>query len=149
MKTLKQQISELTDRELLERVAVRTKEAADNSKWTKNYIIITSIITVVVWLLSINTSNGQSLDSLKSEILKLRTEQQNIQVNLTRHHKQFLKGVSVSILGVAAIGFNQASGNKISDKRLFNWIGAAVLLTGATISIDAHKWIKRAGVPQL
>jgi hypothetical protein len=45
-------IDELTDRELIEKIAIRTKEAADAAKWTKSYIIATSIIALIIFLVS-------------------------------------------------------------------------------------------------
>lgn len=47
------QISEYTDRELIERIAMRTAEGAEAAKWTKNYIIITSIIAVVLYIIAL------------------------------------------------------------------------------------------------
>ncbi|HZX74668.1 MAG TPA: hypothetical protein VFE57_09620 [Cyclobacteriaceae bacterium] len=45
--TNRSSVSDYTDRELIEMAASKAKEAADNSKWVKNYIIIVSIAAFV------------------------------------------------------------------------------------------------------
>jgi hypothetical protein len=48
-------ITELTDREIIEKTLFNTRMAAESSKWVKQYIIVGSIIAVILFIISIAT----------------------------------------------------------------------------------------------
>lgn len=46
-------ISEYTDREILERIAVNSKAAADNSSFVKTVVVISIILSIISLILSL------------------------------------------------------------------------------------------------
>lgn len=52
MENKSKQMSDYSDRELLEKIVTRSKEAADAAKWVKSYIVVSSIIALVLFILS-------------------------------------------------------------------------------------------------
>lgn len=53
MKTDKK-VTELSDREILERILHNSRMAASSASWVKNYIVITSIVALVLWIVSMS-----------------------------------------------------------------------------------------------
>lgn len=55
-------ISEHSDRELLEKIALNAKEANDKAGWIKGYIIITSIIGLLLLLMTLLSGCAEDPD---------------------------------------------------------------------------------------
>lgn len=103
---------------------------------------------ILVLLLSPFVGYSQSIDSLKSEILKLRTRQDHVNVLLEKGHSQFKSGRGYMIGGAL---FGVAGGllveGDLSFKKGWPWLlvfGGAVSATGIVIQINSHKWNRRA-----
>lgn len=43
----------MTDRELLEKAAINSKVASDAAQWTKNYLVASSVIALILFIISI------------------------------------------------------------------------------------------------
>lgn len=45
------QPSEYTDREVMERIAIYSKQTAENTKFVKNYIIVITVLSILLGLI--------------------------------------------------------------------------------------------------
>ncbi|MDN5212251.1 hypothetical protein QQ020_09330 [Fulvivirgaceae bacterium BMA12] len=89
-------------------------------------------------------------DSLKNEIIKLRTDVNQIQLNLGKSHKQFKKGMILATIGYSVtIAGGLMLGRKNDD------LGKALLVTGGAagmggtfILLDSFKFLGLAAGKQ-
>lgn len=96
-----------------------------------------------------------SLDSLKAAVKQLQVSNNNIQLNLAAHQKQFstgtfliIGGVATSIAGVILYDRQSTTPDGDGNDKKYPWfvyVGSAVTSIGVAIQIDSHKYIGRAG----
>ncbi len=89
----------------------------------------------------------KDVDELKKEILLLRADVDNIQVNLTQSEKKFKRGIAVATLGysmVIAGGLMLGRENDDLGKGLLI-AGGVTGITGTIMMVDAFKYLGRAG----
>ena len=103
-------------------------------------------------LASAQVQTIQPLDStgLTREILALRHEVENIQLNLGKSENQFKRGILVATLGYSVtIAGGLMLGRKYDDlgKSLLV-AGGAAGITGTFLMVDAFKFLGRASRPQ-
>lgn len=87
-----------------------------------------------------------NLDSLKKEILLLRADVDNIQINLATSQNKFKRGIAVATLGYAVtiaggliLGQNEDLGKTLLVT------GGVTGITGTFLMVDAFKYLGRAG----
>lgn len=105
-----------------------------------------TFLTILSVLAFIN-SYSQDLDSLKQKILAMELNQEHIQLNLTKSHKEFGYGAIVTLAGaiMSAVYVHGRSQDAGYEKPVLLYAGAGVSLVGACIMVDSHKYIGRAG----
>lgn len=104
-------------------------------------------LTFSLFIIACSGSHAQSLDSLKQRILKLEINQQQIQLNLRKSHKEFGSGALIMLAGavmsaVYAHGRAQDAGY---EKPVILYAGMGLVFVGGAIMVDSHKYIGRAG----
>lgn len=98
---------------------------------------------------------AQSLDSLRAAVKQLQVSNNNIQLNLAAHQKQFstgtfliIGGVATSIAGFILYDRQSTTPDGDGNDRKYPWfvyVGSVVTSVGVAIQIDSHKYIGRAG----
>ena len=95
-------------------------------------------------------ANGQERtqaddDSLKNEILKLRTDVDQIQLNLDVSQKKFQKGILVATIGYSVtIAGGLMLGRKYDDAgKVLLVTGGITGITGTFMMVDAFKYLNR------
>ena len=85
-------------------------------------------------------------DSLKNEIIKLRTDVQQIQLNLGKSHRQFKKGMILATLGYSVtIAGGLMLGRENDDLgQVLLYTGGAVGLGGTFVLLDSFKFLGKA-----
>ena len=85
-------------------------------------------------------------DSLKNEILKLKTDVAQVQLNLGKSHGQFKKGILLATLGYSVtIAGGLMLGRDNDDLgQVLLYTGGAVGLGGTFILLDSFKFLGRA-----
>jgi len=113
----------------------------------KKYFLI---IVALVFNFSAQAQSTQSLDidSLKSEIFQMKSDVQQIQLNLNQAKKRFNTGIivatvgySVTIAGGLILGENADLGNTLL------WTGGAIGVGGTFLLMQGFKFIGKAGKP--
>lgn len=146
-------VSDLTDREILERTLNNSRTAASDASWVKRYIVVTSIVALILWIIGLTScANAQSLDSLSSRILALEVENERIKGELWRSHEKFRLGAIIAGTGLALAGFeaityeSDVDGDNIDVRTpIFAYIGGGLMLLGSVIMVDSHRHIGLAG----
>lgn len=64
---------------------------------------------------------------------------------LSRFHTQYTTGMSITLIGGALTATSFFLESDQSVQRAFGIGGAVIMLVGIATSMDAHKWINRAG----
>ncbi len=82
-------------------------------------------------------------DSLKNEIIKLRTDVDQIQLNLGKSHKQFKKGMILATIGYSVtIAGGLMLGRKNDDLgKALLYTGGAAGLGGTFMLLDSFKFL--------
>ena len=90
------------------------------------------------------------VDSLKKEILQLKTEVRTIQLNLVQGEKKFKRGIIVATIGYSVtIAGGLMLGRKYDDLgKVLLVTGGATGITGTVMMFDAFKYLGRAGLPK-
>jgi hypothetical protein len=95
-------------------------------------------------------ANGQErtqadVDSLKNEILKLRADVDQIQLNLDVSQKKFQKGILVATIGYSVtIAGGLMLGRKYDDAgKVLLVTGGITGITGTFMMVDAFKYLNR------
>lgn len=101
-----------------------------------------AFIFILFPMLGFSQSDTLSLESLKKQILSLRSEQENIKLNLRKHSKQFTMGTVSLITGAGLIFFNSMVER---DEDSIYYIGGGLMTLGTFVHIDSHKWFGRTG----
>ncbi|MCU0369021.1 MAG: hypothetical protein MUF39_09355 [Cyclobacteriaceae bacterium] len=85
------------------------------------------------------------VDSLKNEILKLRTDVDQIQLNLDVSQKKFKKGILVATIGYSVtIAGGLMLGRKYDDAgKVLLVTGGITGITGTFMMVDAFKYLNR------
>jgi hypothetical protein len=108
------------------------------------------IIIAVVFGFSAQAQSNQTLDidSLKYEIFQMKSDIQQIQLNLNKAKKRFNAGIivatvgySVTIAGGLILGQNADLGNTLL------WTGGAIGVGGTFLLMQGFKFIGNAGKP--
>jgi hypothetical protein len=92
-------------------------------------------------------STETSFDSLRKEILSLKGDVENIQINLVKAQKNFKRGITTATIGYSlTIAGGLMLGRKNDD------LGKALLvaggitgITGTILMVDAFKYLGRGG----
>lgn len=91
------------------------------------------VILFIFLVVSINNSLGQQqadLDSLKREILALKTEVRNLELDMATGEKKFKRGILV-----ATIGYSVTIAGGLMLGRKYDDVGKVLLVTGGTTGI--------------
>lgn len=102
------------------------------------------------FLFSVEVNAQQAdVDSLKKEILQLKTEVKIIQLNLVQGEKKFKRGILVATIGYSVtIAGGLMLGRKYDDLgKVLLVTGGATGITGTFMMLDAFKYLGRAGRP--
>ncbi len=107
---------------------------------------IFAVVFILVLFSNFTNAQQQNLDSLKKEILSLRADVDNIQINLTTSQNKFKRGIAVATLGYAVtiaggliLGQNEDLGKTLLVT------GGVTGITGTFLMVDAFKYLGRAG----
>ena len=86
------------------------------------------------------------MDQLKKELLSLRAEVDNIQINLGKSEKHFKRGIVVATIGYSVtIAGGLMLGRKHDDVgKALLIAGGATGITGTILMVDAFKFLGRA-----
>ena len=71
------------------------------------------------------------------DFVKIKSDVENINYRMDKHHKQFYNGVTLSLVGLGATAF----GVLVSVNPII-YIGSALVLSGNIVAINSHKWFK-------
>jgi len=105
------------------------------------------LILLISPVFSFAQTEPKDVEELKKEILLLRADVDNIQVNLTESEKKFKRGIAVATLGysmVIAGGLMLGRENDDLGKGLLI-AGGVTGITGTIMMVDAFKYLGRAG----
>lgn len=99
----------------------------------------------------VNAQQQADVDSLKKEILQLKSEVQTIQLNLVQGEKKFKRGILVATIGYSVtIAGGLMLGRKYDDLgKVLLVTGGATGITGTVMMLDAFKYLGRAGQPKV
>lgn len=103
------------------------------------YLILLLLVSATV------NVNAQNIDSLTQRILKLELNQNHIQLNLAKSHKQFSTGSTLLLIGALATGAYIHSLKSQDEMPILLAVGSGMALAGGVIQIDSHKWIGKGG----
>ncbi len=108
--------------------------------------ILTFFILVSISMGSFAQKTTSNLDSLKREILSLRADVDNIQVNLTTSQNKFKVGIAVATIGyVVTIAGGLILGQDEDLGKTLLVTGGVTGITGTFLLVDAFKYMGRAG----
>ncbi len=109
---------------------------------------IVCIFTLLLCLLNFSTLAQQvgNADSLKQEILKLKTDVNTIQLNLNNAHSRFKRGMLVATIGYSVtIAGGQMLGRKNDDLgKVLLYTGGAIGIGGTFMLLDSFKFLSKA-----
>jgi hypothetical protein len=105
------------------------------------------IFLLVIPFIGQTQSNISDVDQLKKEVLQLKTEVENIQLNLSKSQSKFKRGIALATLGyTVTIAGGLMLGRKNDDLGKGLLIaGGATGITGTIMMVDAFKYLGRAG----
>ncbi len=109
-----------------------------------------SILVLFVMVVFSNGVQAQerhaNLDSLKKEILLLRADVDNIQINLAISQNKFKRGIAVATIGYAVtIAGGLILGQNADLGKALLVTGGITGITGTFLLVDAYKYMGRAG----
>lgn len=103
-----------------------------------------AVIFSLVLFSNVINAQQQDLDSLKREILSLRVDVDNIQINLNTSKNKFKRGIAVATIGYAVtiaggliLGQNEDLGKTLLVT------GGVTGITGTFLMVDAFKYLGR------
>ncbi|HEX6223917.1 MAG TPA: hypothetical protein VFZ52_05885 [Chryseolinea sp.] len=104
---------------------------------------------IILMILSTSVSFGQqqtSLDSLKREILLLRTEVENLELDMAIGEKKFKRGILVATIGYSVtIAGGLMLGRKYDDAgKVLLIAGGTTGIIGTVLMVDSFKYLGRA-----
>jgi hypothetical protein len=108
---------------------------------------IVLLILLIIPVFSFAQTEMKDVEELKKEILLLRADVDNIQINLTQSEKKFKRGIAVATVGytmVIAGGLMLGRQNDELGKGLLV-AGGVTGITGTIMMVDAFKYLGRAG----
>ena len=113
-------------------------------------LFITALLGISNLLLAQNASPAD-LDSLKREILQLRTDVNQIQLNIETSQKKFKKGILVATIGyTVTIAGGLMLGRKYDDVgKVLLVTGGVTGITGTFMMVDAFKFLAQKPPPSL
>jgi hypothetical protein len=110
------------------------------------------ILLLLLFVLSsgLYAQQQADIDSLKKEILQLKTEVRTIQLNLVQGEKKFKRGIIVATIGYSVtIAGGLMLGRKYDDLgKVLLVTGGATGITGTVMMFDAFKYLGKAGLPK-
>lgn len=91
------------------------------------------------------TSQAQSLDSLKQEILSLKTDVEDIKLNLATGEKRFKRGIFVATLGYSTVITGGLMLGRKRDELGKGLLvaGGAMGVVGTVLMVDSFKYLGR------
>jgi hypothetical protein len=94
----------------------------------------------------VTQADSTSLSAFRSELINLRADVNNIQLNLGKSEKRFKKGILVSTIGYSVtIAGGLMLGRKQDDLgKVLLVTGGATGITGTFLLVDAFKFLGRA-----
>ena len=111
------------------------------------------IILILTTFSIFNSTYAQSASTIEMRLKKLELNNDIIQKNLYKAHKQYRDGLGMTIFGIGAtIMGSSMSINDIKSKGngdvgfIIGGTGVLMLIIGNIIMIDSHKYIGRAGL---
>ncbi len=107
-------------------------------------------IILIIFCVPLSIQAQQQEEALRKEILELRADVENIQINLVTGEKKFKQGIFVATLGYSitiAGGLMLGRANDDLGKVLLV-TGGATGITGTAMMLDAFKYLGRAGKPK-
>jgi hypothetical protein len=92
-------------------------------------------------------NNVPSLETLQQQILDLRTDVTNIQLNVGQSEKKFKRGIAVATIGYSVtIAGGLMLGRKNDELgKILLMGGGATGITGTILMVDAFKYLGRIG----
>lgn len=104
-------------------------------------------LLLIPFLTFSQTNQEDSLDSLKREILQLRTDVDQIQFNLATSHKKFKRGILAATIGYSVtIAGGLMLGRENDDLgQVLLVAGGVTGITGTILMVDAFKYLNRTG----
>jgi len=113
----------------------------------KPLLIVIFIFSVISTYAQENPSSQQAnVENLKKEVLLLREDVDNIQLNLAKAENKFKRGIAMATLGYSVtIAGGLMLGRKNDDLGKALLIsGGVVGITGTILMVDAFKYLGRA-----
>jgi hypothetical protein len=110
-------------------------------------IRIVMLLLLLSPFFSVAQTETKDVEELKKEILLLRADVDNIQLNLSQSEKKFKRGIAVATVGytmVIAGGLMLGRENDDLGKGLLI-AGGVTGITGTIMMVDAFKYLGRAG----
>lgn len=119
----------------------------NNKMLTTMRFLLTAVMMTVPFLSMGQGQDSLQVDDLKRQILELRTDVDNIQLNLTASHQRFKRGIFMATLGyTVTIAGGLMLGRKNDDLGKVMLIsGGAIGCIGTGLLIDSFKYLGRAG----
>lgn len=110
----------------------------------KRIVILLMLIFPVI---SYAQTELQDVEQLKKEILLLRADVENIQVNLVQSQNKFKRGIGVATIGytVTIIGGLMLGRENDDLGKVLLISGGVTGITGTIMMVDAFKYLGRAG----
>ncbi len=84
-----------------------------------------------------------SMEDLRREVLNMKEDGRQMQLNLHRAHREFRTG---TIFYTVGLGLALLAGSNENTSPGLVLLGSGFLITGGILHIDSHKHIGRAGV---
>lgn len=90
-----------------------------------------------------------TIEELRQEILLLKQQTQEVQLHLSRSHREFRTGTIFYAVGIVlAVAAVSAEAGNNNGGGLF-LLGTGCMLAGGILYIDSHKHIGRAGISRI
>ena len=110
-------------------------------------LIIILILILAAFQSKAQQNNLPEYEELKAKVLELRTDVDNIQLNVSQSEKRFKRGIAV-----ATIGYSVTIAGGLMLGRKNDELGKALLIaggvtgvTGTILMVDAFKFLGRIG----
>ena len=106
------------------------------------------LILVILLIISTSVSFAQQqadLDSLKQEILSLKTEVRNLELDMATSEKKFKRGILIATIGYSVtIAGGLMLGRKYDDLgKVLLVTGGATGIVGTVLLVDSFKYLGR------
>ena len=112
-----------------------------------------TIIFLLFPFLGYSQSDTISVESLKKQLLTMRSEQEHIKICLSERSEQYSAGTKFLIAGISTLAFagvmDLKSKNEIKGAMPIVLVSGSILSAiGIVIHIDSNKWFKRISRPR-